>query len=78
MSGPARSAYRGFRVTLTEVPGADHCFVTLATKNAQQHWDEWTMLFPALRMPLTDSVARASLADMLEVAIRALQRELSC
>lgn len=78
MSRRAGSLYRGFRVTLTEVPGSDACIVTLATKNLQDRWDEWSLLFPALRVPLTDELAQPALADMLSLAIAALERELRC
>lgn len=53
-SGPrAGSYYAGIRVTLTQPPDPDSpCIVTVSTKQTYQPWDQWDLLFPAIRVPV--------------------------
>jgi len=48
---PARSTYKGIRVTLTQTPGDRPAILTLAVKGETARWDEWNLLFPAIRVP---------------------------
>lgn len=66
----ARSGYRAIRVTLTNRPGGDVAFLTVAVKRPTGRWDEWDLLFPAVR---TDASGLHSYADVLEAMITALQ-----
>lgn len=48
---PARSLYRGLRLTVTQPPDQGPSVLTLAVKHPAGKWDEWNLLFPALRIP---------------------------
>lgn len=49
---PAQSYYRGIRVSITQSDLERPCLVTVATKHLDKHWDEWDLLFPAIRVPI--------------------------
>lgn len=66
----ARSLYRGLRMTLTQAPGDSPSVLTLSVKHESGRWDEWNLLFPAIR------VAHQPLEgyrDVLTVAVRAVE-----
>jgi len=46
----ARSLYRGLRVTVTQLPADGACLVMVATKPERGHWDEWNLIYPAIRL----------------------------
>lgn len=49
----AQSIYRGVRLTITQPPDGDQpCIVTLAVKQTYQPWDQWDLIFPAIRVPV--------------------------
>ena len=52
MSKTAGSYYRGLRLTINQAPGDKPCIVTLSTKPLDRAWDEWSLLFPAIRVPV--------------------------
>lgn len=49
-SAKARSNYRGLKVTLTQKPDGGVCLVSVSTKAAEAGWEDWNLLFPALRI----------------------------
>lgn len=79
MSKPAKSNYAGVRLTVTQPPdqGAP-CIVTLATKQTHQPWDQWDLLFPALRMPVRDIDSYVGILEAVRGVLQALiESELS-
>lgn len=46
----AHSLYRGLRVTITQLPDGGATLVTVAAKSHSARWDEWSLLYPAIRM----------------------------
>lgn len=68
----AGSFYRGIKVTLTQAPGDRPCVVTVATKRADRPWDEWDLLFPAVRVPVPDSGIRGY-TDILRLLVSAVE-----
>lgn len=69
---PARSHYRGLRLSVTQAPGDRPCIVTLATKAADRPWDDWSLLFPAIRVPMPPQGIN-SYEGILEVVVAAVQ-----
>lgn len=69
---PARSIYRGIRVGITQRDLDGPCLVTLSTKQLDQPWDEWDLLFPAIRVPIPDEGV-GGYQDILKVAVSAVQ-----
>lgn len=65
-----QAGYRAIRVTLTNRPGGDVAFLTVAVKRPTGRWDEWDLLFPAIR---TTAEGLHSYEDVLESMISALQ-----
>lgn len=51
-SQPARSHYRGIRVTINQTGPEKPCLVTVSTKQLDRSWDQWDLLFPAIRVPV--------------------------
>lgn len=49
--GRGRSTYRGLRLTVTHTPEDGPSFLTLAVKSEVGGWNEWSLLFPAVRVP---------------------------
>lgn len=76
MTSPAESRYRGLRLTVTQNPGANQVWVTLAVKQEKGRWDDWTLMFPAIPVTLGEE-APAHVADMLEVAMRVVEAALT-
>lgn len=72
----AVSAYRGLRITVTQHPEQDNAYVSLSVKQVSGRWDEWALLFPALRVdaPPAESVTEALL--MVKQAYEVLAAEL--
>jgi len=74
--GRGYSRYAGMRVTLTQTLGSDQCLVTVSVKGRQDGWDEWTLLFPAIRHhsgPLTSSVdAATAVGEAVEMVLERL------
>lgn len=50
----ARSCYRGIRVTINQTGLDKPCLVSLSTKQLDRAWDEWDLLFPAIRVPIPE------------------------
>ena len=48
----ARSCYRGIRVTITQTGTDTPCLVSVSTKQLDEAWDQWDLLFPAIRVPI--------------------------
>lgn len=46
----AKSHYRGLRVTVTQNPGHGASLVSVAVKPPRGAWDEWSLLFPAIKV----------------------------
>lgn len=67
--GRAESRYRAVRLTVTAHPHGGASVVTVAVKQPTGRWDDWSLLFPALRCPL-DSPSHA--LEVLEQAQEAL------
>lgn len=71
MSKPAQSVYRGIRLTVTQPPDPDSpCIVTLAVKELYKPWDDWSLLYPAIRVPVRDI---ASHEDVLRAVARTIE-----
>lgn len=65
----AKSLYTGLRLTVTQQDPSRPCVVTLSTKQRESLWDDWNLLFPAIRVevqPLNgyDDVLRAVVATV--------------
>lgn len=69
MTGAAGSVYRGARATLTQHPGGDYMFLTIAVKDVRGRWDEWSLLMPALRVPSDVVDQHLGAAEALESAL---------
>lgn len=70
----ALSVYNGIKVTITQAPGDRPAVVTVAVKQREDHWDDWNLLYPAIRVPLRDikghrDVLR-TIVDVVEELIR--------
>jgi hypothetical protein len=66
--GKASSNYRGLKLTVTQSPEGDYALVSLSVKSTGNRWDEWTLVMPALRVPLESA---GSLLEVLDVASEA-------
>lgn len=66
----ARSTYRGLRVTITQPPGDRPLVLTLSAKGEGSRWDEWNLLFPAIRVPTREIL---DYRDVLTVVIQAVE-----
>ena len=69
MSRPAESRYRAVRLTVTAHPQGGPAIVTVAVKQPTGRWDDWHLLFPAIRCPLG---APGHALEVLETAQEAL------
>lgn len=67
------------RITLTQTLGSDQCLVTVSVKGRQDGWDEWSLLFPALRQdsgPLTSSLdAAVAVGEAVESVLLRLHEQ---
>lgn len=45
------STYKGLRLTVVQAPDERPMVLTVAVKRESAGWDEWGLLFPALRVP---------------------------
>lgn len=71
----SRSLYRGMRLTVTEGPNGDWCLITVSVKQLHGKWDEWTMLFPALRLEHEPITSPKDALYLLSEALRMARRE---
>jgi hypothetical protein len=69
---PARSLYRGIRVSITQRDLETPCLVTLATKQLNAPWDQWDLLFPAIRVPV-DPRDSDGYQGILRTVVRAVE-----
>lgn len=46
----AQSLYRGLRVTLTQAPDGEFALVGVSVKPQSGSWDDWSLLFPPVRI----------------------------
>jgi len=46
----AQSRYRGLRLTVTQLPNDGALLVGVAVKAERAHWDDWNLLYPAVRL----------------------------
>lgn len=67
---PARSNYLGLRITVTQLPEQPTALVNLSTKAAHGRWDDWSLLYPSLRVPLREVRDHR---DILRVIVDAVQ-----
>jgi hypothetical protein len=70
------SRYRGLRVQITQAPGMDSCLVTVAVKGLSAHWDEWSLVFPALRVDLGTAHNTYEAVEILKEALAVVSRQL--
>lgn len=70
--GDAKSEYRGLRITVTQNPGSDRMWVTLAVKQVHGRWDDWALLFPAIPTDVP-SETPPLLADVIAQAMHVLE-----
>lgn len=52
---PVRTAvshYRGLRLTINQTGPDKPCLVSLSVKEMDKPWDQWDLLFPAIRVPI--------------------------
>jgi hypothetical protein len=79
VAGRGRSTYRGLRVTLTQPVGGDTCVVSVSVKREADGWDEWSLLFPSIRLetgPLTSSLDAAEVVgEAVSHVMERLRRE---
>lgn len=68
MTAPAASRYRGLRLTITQAPGSDKVWLTIAAKTWQGRWDEWSLIVPAMPVEV-DTTLKTSVSDLLNHAI---------
>lgn len=71
----AASHYAGLRLTITQPNGSRDAFVALSTKRRAAGWDEWSLLIPTQRVPLTPVREREDIAPALMYAVRILLEE---
>lgn len=70
---PAQSLYAGLRVTVTRSPVQDGpLWVTVAIKQVTGRWDEWSLLFPAVKVRGPDASIDGWL-EVLEYVIQELE-----
>lgn len=75
--GKARSLYRGVRVTLTDLPDRDAAIVTVAVKQANGRWDDWSLLFPAKRVSGAAIGSTTDALHVMQAALRMVEAEIS-
>lgn len=72
---PAKSLYKGLRITLTQAPGDSPSILCVSVKHPAGRWDEWNLLFPALRVPHREldgyGAVLALLAETVETLLEA-------
>lgn len=68
----AKSYYRGLRVTLTQSPDSRVCLVGVSTKAAEAPWEDWNLLFPAIRVPAREVNGYESVLRLLVDTIEGL------
>lgn len=70
----AQSIYRGIRLNITQQSLEKPCLVTLATKQLDRAWDQWDLLFPAIRVPVPPDGVNGYLGilSVVNAAIQAL------
>lgn len=69
---PARSLYRGLRVSIVQRDLDTPCLVTLATKRLDAPWDQWDLLFPAIRVAV-DPRDSDGYQGILRTVVRAVE-----
>lgn len=69
---PSKSMYRGIRVTLTQAPGDRPSILTLSVKHVGRQWDEWNLLFPAIRVPARELTGYRDVLVVMVQAVEAL------
>ncbi len=68
---PARSYYRGVKMTIVQPPAPDSpCVVSLSVKRVDQRWDEWSLLMPSIRVPVAEI---NGYEDILQACVAAVQ-----
>lgn len=72
MPDRARSYYRGLRLNITQSPGDRPCIVTLATKPLDKAWDDWSLLFPAIRVPVPEG-GISGYQDILRLCVTVIE-----
>jgi len=72
----AASLYRGIRVTLVQAPLTHTALVTVSVKGAAQRWDEWSLLFPALRADIGTPQNAYEVVEVLREALAVVSAEL--
>lgn len=73
-SRTAHSLYRGLRVTLTQLPGGGATLVTVASKGERDRWDEWSLLYPAVRMGAVELDSADAALEAIGAAVTELLR----
>lgn len=73
MGNIAASNYRGLKVTVTQVPEREHCLVTVSTKEILKPWDDWSLLFPAIRVPSRELNGVDEVLELVQVALAHLR-----
>lgn len=70
--GVGRSTYKGLRVTVVQAPGDRPAILTVAVKPEAAGWDEWHLLFPALRVPHRELVSSGDVLALLAEVVEDL------
>lgn len=70
----AQSLYRGLRVTVTQLPDDGACLVSVATKAEKARWDEWNLLYPAIRIEARTFDSHEAVLEALQTVIGDLLR----
>lgn len=65
----AHSLYRGLRVTITQLPDGGATLVTVAAKGPRQRWDEWSLLYPAVRMGALEVHSHMEALEAIQTAV---------
>lgn len=68
----ARSVYRGIKVCITQTDLETPCLVSISTKHLNKPWDDWSLVFPAIRVPIPESPA-GSYQDILSLVAASVQ-----
>lgn len=72
---PARSYYRGIKLTVVQPPAPDSpCVVSLSVKRADQRWDEWSLLMPSIRVPVQEINGYEDILNACVAAVQAVLR----
>lgn len=75
MKGVGVSRYNGIRISLSQPPGGGATFITIAVKHHTGGWDEWSLLYPAIRREFDAFNGASEAVEVLHEALGTILRE---